>query len=111
VFHSESQASAFIRARKRCVLISCAAALTYLIGAWAPTLAQDATKQATEKWRPKDGLYDFDNGTAFAVPYDNLPLHYIELSKRLIAACSGQAAKDFQVGTLAGSYPGPMNQH
>jgi len=60
--------------------------LVWFLGTWTVALAQNSTKPAIDIWRPKDGLYGFDNGTAFAVPCENLPLHYIELSKRLIAA-------------------------
>jgi hypothetical protein len=50
-----------------------------------PAVAQDAAKQTVEKWRPKDGLYGLDSGKT-STPCENLPLHYIELGKRLIAA-------------------------
>jgi hypothetical protein len=48
--------------------------------------AQDAAKPATERWRPKDGIYGYDDGRAFTVPCENFPLHYVELSKGSIAA-------------------------
>jgi hypothetical protein len=51
-----------------------------------PAPAQDAAKSAPEKWRPKDGMYDLDNGGAFFVPCEKYPEHYIELGKREIAA-------------------------
>jgi hypothetical protein len=51
-----------------------------------PALAQDAAKSAPDNWRPKDGLYDMDDGGAFFVPCDKYPEHYVELSKRVIAA-------------------------
>ena len=50
------------------------------------TAAQNAAKSAPEKWRPKDGLYDMDDGGAFFVPCDKYPQHYVELGKRVIAA-------------------------
>ena len=56
------------------------------MGATLPAPAQDAAKPAPEKWRPKDGLYDMDDGGAFFVPCDKYPQHYVELGKREIAA-------------------------
>ena len=69
----------------RCGLSS-ALAFACLMSAMVPALTQDAAKSAIEKWRPKDGLYDMDNGGAFFVPCDKYPQHYFELSKRVIAA-------------------------
>lgn len=55
------------------------------IGAATPTPAQDGAKPAVEKkWRPKDGIYGFDMGTA--APCDSHPLSYVELSKGTIGA-------------------------
>lgn len=56
------------------------------MSASTPALAEDAARPAAEKWRPKDGMYGREDGRAFTVPCENLPLHYIELSKREIAA-------------------------
>ena len=57
----------------------------FLVGASTPMLGQ-STKSTPEKWRPKDGLYDVDDGGAFFVPCDKYPEHYVELSKRVIAS-------------------------
>lgn len=61
-------------------------ALVFFMSALAPLLAQNSTKPITEKWRPKDGLYDMDDGGAFFVPCEHAGFHQIELSKRLIGA-------------------------
>jgi hypothetical protein len=55
-----------------------------LMGAPTPTPAQNTAKPSPEKWRPKDGLYDMDDGGAFFVPCENSGSHQIELGKRLI---------------------------
>jgi hypothetical protein len=66
---------------------------TCLVSASTPALAEDATRSAAEKWRPKDGMYGQESGRAFTAPCENLPLHYIELSKREIAANEMYACK------------------
>jgi hypothetical protein len=63
-----------------------ALAFACLMSAIVPALAQDAAKSIIEKWRPKDGMYDLDNGGAFFVPCEKYPQHYVELGKREIAA-------------------------
>ncbi|WP_298254736.1 hypothetical protein [Bradyrhizobium sp.] len=64
--------------------ISSSLAFACLMSAITPGLAQDAAKSAPEKWRPKDGLYDMDDGGAFVVPCEHSGSHQIELAKRLI---------------------------
>jgi hypothetical protein len=94
-----------INYRKRGHLIFSAAALACLVSASTPTLAQGSTTPVIEKWRPEDGLYGLDSGQAFVPPCDDLPLHHIELGKKLIVAievyqCKITRLKDIAPGTL-----------
>jgi hypothetical protein len=55
-------------------------ALSCLISASTPAVAQNAAKSTPEKWRPKDGLYDMDDGGAFFVPCEHFGFHQVELN-------------------------------
>jgi hypothetical protein len=72
-----------INYRKRGHFIFSAAALVCLVGASAPTLAQQSPKAKTEKWRPRDGLYVVP-GEVSAELCAGFGVYSIELRKKVV---------------------------
>jgi hypothetical protein len=70
----------------------------------APALAQDGTKPAAEKWRPKDGVYA--GSTHFSDKCPDAPDLFLELSANSLSAGGEESCK---IVKLADTSPGAIS--
>jgi hypothetical protein len=75
----------------RVVFVQITFAVAYLLGVAAPVFAQESAKPATEKWRPKDGLYA--GSTHFNDKCQDAPDLFLELAKKSISAGGEEQCK------------------
>jgi hypothetical protein len=85
------------------IFLQAAFALTWLLSAGAPAFAQDSTKPATEKWRPKEGTYA-EPGANFSLRCGEFGDVTVELAKKTISgnewSCEITKLTDTAPGTI-----------